>query len=335
MDISVFGQPEISPVLDSEKLRLQYCEAEKRLLVFDYDGTLTPLVKNPEEATLSTQALHSITTLSADPRNSVWIVSGRDQKFLHEQVGHIPELGLSAEHGCFIRKPHSDSWESLIGQTDLTWQTEVTKVFQRFTARTKGSFTERKRVAVTWHYPQADPEEGAHLAQECLNLLEETVVGKRSVVVMPGKANLEVRPTCVNKGSVVTRLVDENLIAPGRQYGYILCAGDDHTDEDMFRALQRDVPTERICTITVGPTSKRSAAKWSIPNPAEIFPPRIRHLLWQRQQKSATANAFFKRRHIAHEMRDIQEYPGPKVNTKEMALGLTTPLPTTVPGSTM
>lgn len=231
MDISVFGQPEISPVLDSEKLRLQYCEAEKRLLVFDYDGTLTPLVKNPEEATLSTQALHSITTLSADPRNSVWIVSGRDQKFLHEQVGHIPELGLSAEHGCFIRKPHSDSWESLIGQTDLTWQTEVTKVFQRFTARTKGSFTERKRVAVTWHYPQADPEEGAHLAQECLNLLEETVVGKRSVVVMPGKANLEVRPTCVNKGSVVTRLVDENLIAPGRQYGYILCAGDDHTDE--------------------------------------------------------------------------------------------------------
>lgn len=88
----------------------------------------------------------------------------------------------------------------------------------------------------------------------------------------------------------------------------------------------------------------------------DLPPPRIRHLLWQRQQKSATANAFFKRRHIAHDMRDIQEYPGPKVNTKElvrirlvlkqtpmlltltrarMALGLTTPLPTTVPGSTM
>ncbi|KAJ9481244.1 hypothetical protein VN97_g12249 [Penicillium thymicola] len=272
MDICASGQPEIIPAPDYEKLLLQYREAEKRLLVFDYDGTLTPLVKDPEQATLSAQALHSIMSLSTDPRNTVWIVSGRDQDFLEKRVGHIRELGLSAEHGCFIRKPRSDSWESLIEQTGLTWQTEVAEAFQRFTERTKGSFTERKRVAVTWHYRQADPEEGASQAQECLNLLEETVVGKWNVVVIPGKANLEVRPTCTNKGSVVTRLVDENLSAPGRQYEYVLCVGDDHTDEDMFHALQKpNTPTKRICTITVGPPSKRSAAKWSIPSDAEVI----------------------------------------------------------------
>jgi hypothetical protein len=37
-----------------------------------------------------------------------------------------------------------------------------------------------------------------------------------------------------------------------------------------------------------------------------------RHLLWERQQKSATANAF-KRRHTAHDMANLQEYPkGPQ-----------------------
>ncbi|CAP79583.1 hypothetical protein N7489_004864 [Penicillium chrysogenum] len=36
-----------------------------------------------------------------------------------------------------------------------------------------------------------------------------------------------------------------------------------------------------------------------------------RHLLWERQQKSVTANAFLKRRHTAHDMKNLQEYPGP------------------------
>ncbi|KAF7503019.1 hypothetical protein GJ744_004726 [Endocarpon pusillum] len=39
-----------------------------------------------------------------------------------------------------------------------------------------------------------------------------------------------------------------------------------------------------------------------------------RHLLWERQQKSTTANAVYKRRHTAHnEMANLQEFPGPKV----------------------
>jgi hypothetical protein len=37
-----------------------------------------------------------------------------------------------------------------------------------------------------------------------------------------------------------------------------------------------------------------------------------RHLLWERQQKSATANAFLKRRHTAHDMKNLQDYPNPK-----------------------
>jgi len=41
-----------------------------------------------------------------------------------------------------------------------------------------------------------------------------------------------------------------------------------------------------------------------------------RHLLWERQQKSTTANAVFKRRHTTHDMANLQEYPGPKGTQK-------------------
>ena len=40
-----------------------------------------------------------------------------------------------------------------------------------------------------------------------------------------------------------------------------------------------------------------------------------RHLLWERQQKSTTANAVLKRRHTSHDVANLQEYPQPNNNT--------------------
>lgn len=201
--------------------------------MFDYDGTLTPIVKDPQAAIPSDRVLRTIKSLAADPRNAVWIISGRDQAFLDEWMGHIPELGLSAEHGCFIRKPRSDDWENLAEKTDMAWQKDVMEVFQFYAERTQGSFIERKRVALTWHYRRADPEYGAFQARECRRELEQTVGKKWSVEVMAGKANLEVRPTFVNKGFIATRLVNEYGTTPSKAPDFILCLGDDFTDEGV------------------------------------------------------------------------------------------------------
>jgi trehalose 6-phosphate synthase/phosphatase len=148
-------------------------------------------------------------------------------------MGHLPELGLSAEHGCFIRKPRSDDWENLAERSNMAWQKEVIEVFQHYTERTQGSFIERKRVALTWHYRRADPEYGAFQARECRKALEDTVAKRWDVEVMAGKANLEVRPTFVNKGFIATRLVNEYGTEPGKAPDFILCLGDDFTDEGM------------------------------------------------------------------------------------------------------
>lgn len=106
--------------------------------MFDYDGTLTPIVKDPAAAIPSDRVIRTLKTLAADPANSVWIISGRDQAFLDEWMGHIPELGLSAEHGSFMRQPLSDEWVNLTEKEDMSWQQEVIDVFQHYTDKTQG-----------------------------------------------------------------------------------------------------------------------------------------------------------------------------------------------------
>lgn len=271
-NLSSFDQSFATPALDRAKLLYQYRQAKKRLFMFDYDGTLTPIVKEPSAAIPSDRVIRTLKTLAADPANNVWIISGRDQKFLDDYMGHIPELGLSAEHGSFMRPPRCDIWENLTDKTDMSWQSEVLDVFQHYTERTQGSFIERKKIALTWHYRKADPEYGAFQARECQKHLDRTVGRKYDVEVMTGKANLEVRPRFVNKGEIAKRLVIEYGAPPGEALEFVLCLGDDFTDEDMFRSLrQSQMPQDHVFSVTVGASSKQTLASWHLVEPSDVI----------------------------------------------------------------
>lgn len=137
-NLSAFDQSFATPALDRAKLLSQYRQAKKRLFMFDYDGTLTPIVKDPQAAIPSDRVIRTLKTLASDPNNAVWIISGRDQAFLDDWMGHISELGLSAEHGSFMRHPKSLDWENLTETTDMSWQNEVIEVFQQYTDKTTG-----------------------------------------------------------------------------------------------------------------------------------------------------------------------------------------------------
>jgi len=281
-----------TPLLDRAAMLEKYRNAKKRLFMFDYDGTLTPIVREPSAAVPSERLLTSLKTLAADPRNAVWIISGRDQNFLTEHLGHISQLGFSAEHGSFMRNPGSSTWENLAETFDMGWQEEVVDVFQKFTDRVPGAFVERKRCAVTWHYRLADPEQGLHESRECQKELESTVARKWDVEVMVGKANLEVRPTFINKGEIVKRLVAtyNSEVAPldspnqasgsGKNVEFALCVGDDFTDEDMFRALNgltapsetgAEIEADNCFSVTVGASTKVTLARWHLLEPEDVI----------------------------------------------------------------
>ncbi|KAG6004325.1 hypothetical protein E4U43_000757, partial [Claviceps pusilla] len=133
---SVLGESNTSnatPLLDRAVLLSNYRSAGKRLLMFDYDGTLTPIVREPSAAIPSNRIIQSLRRLAEDPKNSVWIISGRDQDFLKQHLGHITQLGFSAEHGSFMRDPGSEDWINLAEKFDMGWQAEVMDVFQKYT----------------------------------------------------------------------------------------------------------------------------------------------------------------------------------------------------------
>lgn len=284
----------ITPLLDTTKLLQQYRAASKRLFMFDYDGTLTPIVREPSAAIPTERLIQTLKSLAADPQNAVWIISGRDQEFLEQHLGHISEIGFSAEHGSFIRQPGEKTWANLAEQFDMGWQAEVMEVFQKWTDRVNGEFTislvpwlstdngtgsfiERKRCALTWHYRQADQEQALHAAQQSHKELLAGVSKRWDVEVMEGKANLEVRPTFINKGEIAKRLVNEyqGSSDKGNKLEFVYCLGDDFTDEDMFRALNTVsgnlVQDDHIFTSTVGPSSKVTLAKYHLLEPKDVI----------------------------------------------------------------
>ncbi|KAG2156912.1 glycosyltransferase family 20 protein [Suillus bovinus] len=290
-----------TPYIPRDSLKRLYDNAGKRLFLFDYDGTLTPIVKMPSMAVPSPDALTALAKLTSDPNNIVYIVSGRDQAFLEEHLGHFPRLGMSAEHGGFIRLPDSAVWMNFTASLDMSWMEEVAEIFRYYTERTTGSHIEMKKSSITWHYRSTDPEWGQFQCRQCQDLLENNVVPKRPIEVLVGKKNLEVRPIAVNKGEIVKRILYQN---PGVEF--IFCAGDDKTDEDMFRALllfspssigkatmepplsvtlvdkaehsdvELAVSPEAVFTTAVGHSSKRTLASWHVTTPYEV----VEHMLF-------------------------------------------------------
>ncbi|KAG0211913.1 threalose-6-phosphate phosphatase [Mortierella sp. GBA30] len=232
LNVGTWDQSTPTPYLDFGTISDRYHKAKKRLLMFDYDGTLTPIRKTPGAAVPQEHMLKALAALAADPKNIVWVISGRDQKVLEDWLGHIANLGFSAEHGSFTRQPGSKKWVNLTESLDMSWKNDVIEIFTYYTERTQGSFIEHKRSSLAWHYRLADPEWGAFQAKECQNHLEGAVLSKLPVEILVGKKNLEVRPTIVNKGEIVKRLLGQHP-----DVEFVMCAGDDKTDEDMFRAL--------------------------------------------------------------------------------------------------
>lgn len=81
----------------------------------------------------SEEALEALAKLSSDPRNLVYIISGRDQAFLEHHFGHFKNLGMSAEHGGFMREPGHDHWTNFTESLDMDWMGEVHEIFKYYT----------------------------------------------------------------------------------------------------------------------------------------------------------------------------------------------------------
>jgi trehalose-phosphatase len=257
-----------TPLLDTELVRQHYRRSTKRLILLDYDGTLSPICKTPIEAAPTNNLIAALKALCADLDNNVYVISGRDQTTLESWLGSVPLLGMSAEHGCFLKYRETSKWINLSENFDFAWKDDVYQIFEYYTERTPGSFIENKKSSITWHYRLADPDFGSWQAKECQNHLENSVLCKFALEILQGKKNLEVRPQLLSKGVTVSKLCAD--ICPD----FVFCAGDDRTDEDMFKVLRKTSGEENnssIFTCLVGKSSRRTNAFYYLKHPFDVI----------------------------------------------------------------
>jgi trehalose 6-phosphate synthase/phosphatase len=95
-------------------------------------GTLTPIVKVPSQAIPTERCRNAIRALAADPKNVVYLISGRDGDFLEEHWSMVDLLGLSAEHGSFVKRPGDEEFVNMTETLDMSWMSEVEEIFKYY-----------------------------------------------------------------------------------------------------------------------------------------------------------------------------------------------------------
>ena len=81
--------PTLHPTLQVVKA---YERAKNRLIISDYDGTLMRIQTLPQLATPAPAIINLLDTLCRDPRNTTFVMSGRERRFMETWLGKVSYL---------------------------------------------------------------------------------------------------------------------------------------------------------------------------------------------------------------------------------------------------
>lgn len=226
-----------------------FSKSKKRLILLDYDGTLTGFKENPENATPGTELKELLASLSNSSR--VGIISGRKSSTLDTWFGNL-DIDLIAEHGaaCRIEKKWIDLMPGKAG-----WWEAVHAIMNDYTMFCSGSFIEEKKYSLAWHYRKVKDKAGERSARE-MSFILNNILKNSGANVLVGNKVIEVKPIDINKGNAFLHHYSH------QQFDFALAIGDDTTDEDMFSAVKRTFP-EGV-TIKVG--EGESVARYRVEN---------------------------------------------------------------------
>ncbi|CCI41939.1 unnamed protein product [Albugo candida] len=278
-------------LLDTEAVAKAYRSSYRRVLLFDYGNTLVTeergrndfskylgiesdripdgtIVSKAEVTPAPSEVLSALSLMCSDPRNTVFVLSGKDRSDLEKTLGSVRGLGLAAEHGYLYKWGDSrasscseDEWLCTKDNFDDSWKDLTHSVMDTYTQRTHGTYVELKGSALLWQYRDADPEFGHLQAKELHDQLTQ-VLENFQVEVLAGSDYLEVRPEGVDKGVIVDRILSTLESKMGNYVDFIMCIGDDQSDELMFQYLEEVRSRPKLFTVTVG--KKPSAAKYFV-----------------------------------------------------------------------
>ena len=273
---------------DFKKLNLKqilqdYEKSNKRLLFLDFEGTLPVAYQNSaflsKDSPPSAEIINLLKGLTSDKRNKVFIVAGKGPKKLIEWFGGVKHLGLAAEHGFkYIvnksgNKLGDEKWKKIIKNYDNTWIKNCSDIISPYLERCEGSCLDVKESSIVWQYTDCDQELGKQYASAMTSELEN-IIKRYCLKIVNGKGYLEIIGKNIHKGYFVGYKIKE-YIKNRKALDFILCIGDDTSDEKMFNyLLKKKEDIKKYCKkvkfygITVG--KKPSKAQFYLEKPKNV-----------------------------------------------------------------
>lgn len=266
--------------LTSFEQMTHYAKGKKLALFLDYDGTLSPIVDNPDLAFMSDDMRSAVKEVAKYFPTA--IISGRSRDKVYEFVG-LSELYYAGSHGMDIMSPAKGSAfnghpncikltdkqgeEAVLFQPASEFVPMIDGVFTSLVESTKeigGAKVENNKFCVSVHYRNVEEKKWKTIAQRVYDILKEYP----RLRLTHGRKVLEVRPVIDwNKGKAVEFLL-ESLGLSDSDDVLPIYVGDDRTDEDAFKVLREG---NRGYGILVSSVPKESHAFYSLKNPSEVM----------------------------------------------------------------
>ena len=265
--IDLFNKAQIEPFFTefAPPLFSLFSEFEKKIenkkpaLFLDYDGTLTPIVKHPEDALLPDEMKSVLSDFASKFPTAV--VSGRDMDDVKSMVG-IDNIIYAGSHGFRITGPHGLYMEHEKSGEIVPGLDRIEKTLRAGIAgEIEGIQVERKRYALAVHYRNASKEAVPGIQK----VVDEVIEANPGFKKGGGKKVFEIKPDIDwNKGRALRWILEKLNLA--HQADVIpIYIGDDVTDEDAFIEL-----SDKGIGILVGFLGKPTAARYTLKNVYQV-----------------------------------------------------------------
>jgi trehalose 6-phosphate phosphatase len=247
-------------------LRAILTEPQRAVIGLDFDGTLAPIVADPERARAHPEAVAVLAAL-APKVASVAVITGRPAEIAVRYGGFAGVPGL--EHLTVLGHYGAERWDAVTGEVTApephpgvaTVRAELPELLDG-----TGAWIEEKGGrAVAVHTRRApDPQ----AAFDALRAPLADLAGRHGLIVEPGRLVLELRPPGMDKGVALLTHVRE-LSATSVLYG-----GDDLGDLPAFSAVDdlraTGTPGLLVCSGSDEVTELRKRADLVVDGPGGV-----------------------------------------------------------------
>ncbi len=197
-------------------------------------------------------------------------MSGRSEKELDRLFRQLPNVGLIAENGCFLKHAGTSKWIEMADPEQIrTWKESVKQILTYYQERTPGAEIEDRRCSLIFHYKSAEDYESAtRLAADCASHINDSCEEQR-VHAIQLDGSILVEPIDWTKGTTAEKIhesLHSEIADDSGSKGpvdFLMVVGDGRDDEKVFKwanQLGEDGKVQEVVTVSLGSRSTEATA---------------------------------------------------------------------------